>query len=35
MEKDVIFGGRLASYRYYDVYQIIMEALYTAETELG
>jgi UDP-galactopyranose mutase len=26
-EKDVIFGGRLAEYKYYDMYQVISRAL--------
>ena len=34
-EKDVIFGGRLAQYRYYDMHQVIGSALRTARDELG
>lgn len=34
-EKDVIFGGRLGSYKYYDMDQVIAEALKLAEKELG
>lgn len=28
-EKNVIFGGRLAEYKYYDMHQVISSALYT------
>ena len=34
-EKDVIFGGRLAQYKYYDMHQVIASALVTAKQELG
>ncbi|CAM4418315.1 UDP-galactopyranose mutase [Paenibacillus tarimensis] len=34
-ETNVIFGGRLASYKYYDMHQVIGEALTTIQTELG
>ncbi|MCL2689618.1 MAG: UDP-galactopyranose mutase [Chitinispirillia bacterium] len=34
-EKNVIFGGRLGSYRYYDMWQVIKEALKTVEKEIG
>jgi UDP-galactopyranose mutase len=30
-EKNVIFGGRLAEYKYYDMYQVISRALKQAE----
>jgi UDP-galactopyranose mutase len=30
-EKNVIFGGRLAEYKYYDMYQVISRALKHAE----
>ncbi|HDR8146174.1 MULTISPECIES: UDP-galactopyranose mutase [Bacillus cereus group] len=33
-EDDVIFGGRLATYKYYDMHQIIGSALVTVEKEL-
>jgi UDP-galactopyranose mutase len=33
-EKDVIFGGRLGSYQYYDMWQVVKEALEAAEREL-
>jgi len=33
-EKNVIFGGRLGQYRYYDMDRVIAEALRTAENEL-
>jgi UDP-galactopyranose mutase len=33
-EKNVIFGGRLAEYRYYDMHQIIGAALHLAKQEL-
>ncbi|TWT95306.1 UDP-galactopyranose mutase [Botrimarina colliarenosi] len=32
---DVVFGGRLGSYCYYDMHQVIAEALTTADRELG
>ncbi|HCJ9454164.1 TPA: UDP-galactopyranose mutase, partial [Escherichia coli] len=28
-EKNVIFGGRLAEYKYYDMHQVILSALQT------
>ena len=34
-EKDVIFGGRLAEYKYYDMDKVIESALACAEKELG
>ena len=35
-QKDhVIFGGRLGMYKYFDMHQVIEEALRTAEAELG
>ena len=34
-EKNVIFGGRLGSYRYYDMDQVIAAALDTVEKEAG
>jgi UDP-galactopyranose mutase len=34
MEKRVLFGGRLAEYRYYDMDQVIVEALRAAKAEL-
>ena len=33
-EKNVVFGGRLGSYRYYDMDQVIRAALDTAAKEL-
>ena len=33
-EKDVIFGGRLADYRYYDMAPVVSQALASAEKEL-
>ena len=33
-EERVIFGGRLAQYRYYDMHQVIASALKTAKDEL-
>ncbi len=33
-EKNVIFGGRLAEYRYYDMHQVIASALVKAKKEL-
>ena len=32
-EKNVIFGGRLATYKYYDMHQVIASALITVEKE--
>lgn len=34
-ELNVIFGGRLATYKYYDMHQVIGSALTTVEKELG
>ncbi|HCD07284.1 MAG TPA: UDP-galactopyranose mutase [Lactobacillus sp.] len=34
-EGNVVFGGRLGQYRYYDMHQVIHEALLTVEYELG
>ncbi|MBP3950863.1 UDP-galactopyranose mutase [Bacillus suaedae] len=34
-ESNVIFGGRLATYKYYDMHQVIGSALTTVEKELG
>lgn len=34
-ETDVIFGGRLATYKYYDMHQVIGSALATVKKELG
>ncbi len=34
-EKDVIFGGRLAEYKYYDMWQVISQALRQAEKYRG
>ncbi|MEH7235383.1 UDP-galactopyranose mutase [Bacillus sp. JJ1562] len=34
-ENNVIFGGRLASYKYYDMHQVIGEALTAVAKELG
>lgn len=34
-ESNVIFGGRLAEYRYYDMHQVIGSALVKAKRELG
>lgn len=34
-EEDVIFGGRLGKYRYYDMHHVVAEALETAEMILG
>lgn len=33
-DKNVIFGGRLATYQYYDMHQVIAQALTNAEQEL-
>lgn len=33
-EKDIIFGGRLAEYKYYDMHQVIESALNTIEKEI-
>jgi UDP-galactopyranose mutase len=34
-EENVIFGGRLAEYRYYDMHQVIASALVTVKKEFG
>ena len=34
-EKNVIFGGRLGSYQYYDMDKVVKEALERAKRELG
>ena len=34
-KKNVIFGGRLGMYKYYDMHQVIAEALKTARRELN
>jgi len=34
-EENVIFGGRLAEYRYYDMHQVVGSALVKAKRELG
>ena len=34
-EKNVLFGGRLAEYKYYDMHQVIAAALVTARKELA
>lgn len=34
-EKNIIFGGRLGNYKYYDMHQVIESALETVEKELG
>lgn len=34
LEKNVIFGGRLAEYKYYDMHQVIASALYKSKKEL-
>ncbi|EJG5014260.1 UDP-galactopyranose mutase, partial [Escherichia coli] len=34
-DKKVIFGGRLAEYRYYDMHQVIRSAFNKFEQELG
>ena len=33
-ESGVIFGGRLAEYKYYDMHQVISSALYRSRQEL-
>ena len=33
-EEGVIFGGRLAEYKYYDMHQVIGSALYKSRKEL-
>ena len=34
-EENVIFGGRLGNYKYYDMDKVIRAALETCEKELG
>ena len=34
-DKNVVFGGRLGRYRYYDMDQVIAAALKTAQQETG
>ncbi|MCG0770735.1 UDP-galactopyranose mutase [Lactiplantibacillus plantarum] len=34
-EGNVVFGGRLGQYRYYDMHQVIHAALLAVEYELG
>jgi UDP-galactopyranose mutase len=34
-EKNILFGGRLAEYRYYDMHQVIGSAFVKARQELG
>ena len=34
-EKNVLFGGRLGQYRYYDMDKVIAEALKMAQSELS
>ena len=34
-EKDIIFGGRLGEYKYYDMDQVIVAALEQSARELG
>jgi UDP-galactopyranose mutase len=34
-ESKVVFGGRLGKYQYYDMYQVVAEALVGAEAELS
>jgi UDP-galactopyranose mutase len=34
LEKNVIFGGRLADYKYYDMHQVIGSALVRSENHL-
>ncbi|MGV3344206.1 UDP-galactopyranose mutase [Enterobacteriaceae bacterium LUAb1] len=34
-EKNIIFGGRLAEYKYYDMHQVIKSALYVFRKEAG
>jgi UDP-galactopyranose mutase len=33
-EKNVLFGGRLSEYKYYDMHQVIASALTAAKKEL-
>jgi UDP-galactopyranose mutase len=35
LEKNVIFGGRLGNYQYYDMHQVIASALHTSKKELS
>ena len=34
-ESNVLFGGRLAEYRYYDMDKVVFSALQTCKKELG
>ena len=34
-ENNVIFGGRLAEYKYYDMHQAVRSALYAFRKEVG
>ena len=34
-QKDIIFGGRLGMYKYYDMDKVVAAALSTADTELN
>ena len=34
-EKNIIFGGRLAEYKYYDMHQVIESALNFIKTEIN
>ncbi len=34
-EKDVIFGGRLAEYKYYDMHQVVASALMRVKSIFG
>ncbi|EJL6409515.1 UDP-galactopyranose mutase, partial [Vibrio cholerae] len=34
-ETGVIFGGRLAEYKYYDMHQVIASALYSVKKLIG
>jgi UDP-galactopyranose mutase len=34
-ENDIIFGGRLAEYKYYDMHQVIASALVKAKREIS
>ena len=34
-EKDIIFGGRLAEYKYYDMHQVIESALNFIKIEIN
>ena len=35
LDKEIIFGGRLGSYQYYDMHQVIGQALKTVENEIN